>query len=537
MGDSATVRNLLNEIALGVKKVSPFVTPLIFDKNGFPNTTSSWTSAFSRFLNNKEYKGFAHPERPPFVLLFEGEDENCAVVSTSLCGVYNWRKYVFWGQFYDDRPIMIIEDIPDLKVYDLYGNEVKIERRFKKIYIPVNKNPKYITTKLNFEKFKEIMSKAYYEKLTPVEIKVFQIGRDNKLIIELKNTYPVKIKGSLNVKCEKIEFEKESIDIELGPIEKNKFVFNILKVKDTLNNYPSEILVNTDKGIAKLKENLVFCIIKKGKIKVDGKIDDWEKLNSKTIILTKEEKYEDLTLKAWYPWEKFVESMPDFSAEVSFAYDDEFLYGLIRVKDKTKDILPSLLSGKNLHKFQNPPADYIYVEPGPIPGATGDMVKISLGITERKKWNKKYEVFPPDSLLYRFGHYLNAQYQYLIYPTNQNNGEIMRVRTPDFYYIHPLPIDYKFLSEKCKVENSSVFIKVDENGYIYEFSIPWREISEVNPFKNKRIKLSFQIQDRGMGNVLEFSKNKSICSVNTLDFEPGWGAKWTAETEFEFDGI
>ncbi|MCM8803162.1 MAG: beta-galactosidase, partial [Candidatus Omnitrophica bacterium] len=535
MGDSATCRNLLSEIALGCKKVSPFVTSLIFDRNGFPNTTVSWTSAFSKFLNNKEYKGFAHPERPPFVLLFKGEDENCAVVSTSLCETYNCRKYVFWGQFYDDRPDMIIDDISDLKVYDIYGNEIKIIRKNRKIYIPVDKNPKYITTKLNFEKFKEILSKANYEKLTPVEIKVFQIGKDNKLNIELKNVYPLKIKGNLIVKCEKIEFEQDNIEFSLEPCEKKRFIFNIKNLKDTINNYPSEIIVNTNKGTAKLREVLVFCIIKKGKILVDGDINDWEKLGTKTLILTKQGKYEDLTLKAWFPWEKFVESMPDFSAEVSFAYDDDFFYGLVRVKDKTKDILPSLLSGKNLHKFQNPPGDYVYAEIGPIPGATGDMVKISLGVIERKGWIKKYEVFPPDSPIYKFGHYLNSIYQYLIYPTKENNGEIMRVRTPDFYYLHPLPIDYKFLSEKCKVENSSVFIKGDENGYIYEFSIPWKELLEVSPFKNKRIKLSFQIQDRGMGNVLEFSKNKSICSFNTLDFEPGWGAKWTAETEFEFD--
>ncbi|MCM8767835.1 MAG: beta-galactosidase [Candidatus Omnitrophica bacterium] len=535
IGDSASVREMLYEIALGVKKISPFVTSLIFDKNGFPNTSVPWTSAFSRFLNNKEYKGFAHPERPPFVLLFKGDDENVAVVSTSLCGVYNWRKNVFWGQFYDDRPDMIIDDIQDLKVYDIYGNEIKTTRKNRKIYIPVDKNPKYITTKLNFDKFRQILSNAYYDKLTPVEIKVFQIGKDNKLFIELKNQYPVKIKGSLIIKSEKIEFEKEKIEFILGPSEKNRFIFNIKNLKDTINNYPAEIIVITDKGIARLKEDLVFCIIKKGKILVDGEIRDWEKLGVKSIILTKQEEYQDLTIKAWYPWEKFVESMPDFSGEVSFAYDDEFLYGLVRVKDKTKDILPSLLSGKNLHKFQNPPGDYVYAEIGPIPGATGDMIKISLGPIRKEKWDRKYELFPPESPIYKFGHYLNAIYQYLIYPTKENNGEIMRVRRDDFYYLHPLPIDYKFLSEKCKVEGSNVFIKVDENGYIYEFSIPWKELSKISPVNNKRIKLSFQIQDKGMGNVLEFSKNKSICSVNTLDFEPGWGAKWTAETEFDFD--
>ena len=534
MGDSAVVRNLLNEISLGWKKLSPYRTNLIFDKNGFPNTSVSWTSALSRFLNNKEFIGFAHPERPPFVLIFKGENENVAVISTSLCGVYKWMRNVFWGQFCDDKPTMIIKNIPDLKVYDIYGNEIKFDRKGNRIYIQVDKNPKYIVSKIKFDEFFSILKEADYKNLRPCEIFVHQIGRENKLLIDIKNSYKTALKGKLIIKSKGLEFEKDNINFVLAPLEKRSFEFKIKNVDLTINNFPSEITVKTNKGDAKLKEDLFYCIIKKGKILVDGNIDEWKEIKAIPIILTKGQNIEDLTLKAWYPWEDFVKATSDFACEVSFAYDEEFLYGMARVKDKTKDILPSLLSGKNLHKFQNPPIDYVYAEVGPIPGWPGDGIKISLGNIERKKWIKEYEVFPPDSPLYRFGHYISALYQYLIYPTDDGKAEIMRTRTPYFYYLHPLPIDYKFLSEKCKVENSKVIVKRNEDGYIYEFAIPWSELSEIKPDKNKRIRLSFIVQNKNMGNIIEFSENKSICSVNTLDFEPGWGGKWSAETEFEF---
>jgi len=537
MGDSATLRNLLCEIALGWKKVSPHLTSLMFDKTGFPNTSVGWTSAMARFLNNKEYKGFAHPERPPFVLLFKGVNENVAVVTT-LCGIYEWQKNVFWGQFFNDNPIMIIKNIPDIEVFDIYGNKVNIQKKRREILIPVNKNPKYIVSKMDFDNFKKILSEAIYKELKPVEIKVHQITEiledKPELIVELKNTYPVPISGKIKIRCENLKFENNEIKFKLDPIEKRDFSFKIVSGDISSNNFPAEIIVNTDKGSANLKENLVFCVIKKGKIIVDGKLDDWKEIKAIPIIVSKEEENVNFLLKAWYPWEKFIEQGTDFMAEVSFAYDNNYFYGMARVKDKTKDILPSLLTGKNLHKFQNPPGDYVYAEAGPIPGATGDMIKLSFGPVDKKIWIKKYEVFSPDSPLYRFGHYISALYQYLIYPTQEGNGEIMRVMTPNFYYLHPLPIDYKFLSEKCKVEDSKIFIQRKENGYIYEFAIPWKELSEITPEKNKKIRLSFQIQDKNMGNVLEFSKDKSICSVNTLDFEPGWGTKWTCETEFGF---
>jgi hypothetical protein len=132
------------------------------------------------------------------------------------------------------------------------------------------------------------------------------------------------------------------------------------------------------------------------------------------------------------------------------------------------------------------------------------------------------------------GHYISAVYQYLLYPIKEGGGEIMRVRTPDFFYLHPLPINYEFLARNCRVEGGKIEVRQVEGGYIFEAQIPWSELKEIKPEAGKRIRTSFIIQNGDMGNVLEFSRDKSLCGINTLDFEPGWGFKYMAETEFEF---
>ena len=536
MGDACCLRGVLHEIALGAKKVSPFVTNLIFDENGFPNTSVGWASALVRFLNGKKFMGLAHPERPPFVLLFQGKGENVAVATTTLWTHYQYRHNYPWGQFSDCSVIMQLPEKARVKVYDIYGNEFRFRTSGGKTEIPIDGSPKYIVSDMKFEAFKELLSKATYRNLPPVEIRVHQIGkpleRQPQLRVDLRNVHPFTIEGEMEVIVEGLELERSKMSFKLPSLEERPFYLRVAKKRKEMVSYPCKVIVRTKEGTSIWEEELVVAIIKRGKITVDGDLSDWERVGAVPIILSKVSGAVE-TLKAWFPWEEFSIKLGDFAGEVAFAYDEENLYVMGRVKDGTRDLLPSLLSGRNLHRFQNPPGDYVYYEAGPFPGASGDMFKLSLSPL-KENYNKKYDVFTPDSPLRRLGHYISAVYQYLLYPIKEGGGEVMRVRTPEFFYLHPLPINYEFLAKNCRVEGSKIEVKLLEGGYIFEAQIPWSELKEIKPEVSKRIRMSFVIQNGNMGNTLEFSRGKSICGVNTLDFEPGWGAKYTAETEFEF---
>ncbi len=279
------------------------------------------------------------------------------------------------------------------------------------------------------------------------------------------------------------------------------------------------------------------CIIQ-GTINVNGSINQWKKIGAIPLFLTQQTTNLSL-LKAWFPWKKF-QNLKGFSAEVAFAYDNNYLYMMARVKEnnKDKDILPPLLSGKNWNEFFPAPANYIYKQAGPIPGENGDMIKLAFGPVHLGKYGKgwlgKYILFPSGNPLHRFGPYVSTLYSYLVYPTNNGKAELLRARTPNFYYLHPLPIDYAWMKKHCTVQGAKVVVQNVKNGYIYQMAIPWQEISVISPAKNKKIRLSFEVQSGSMGNVLQFSQGKSICSYTTLDFEPPWGAKYSAETQFGY---
>lgn len=538
LGDASSLRRTLYQLALGATKVSPLHRDLLFDSDGFPTTTAAWVAAASHFLNGVRFYGVVHPERPPFVLLFSDGRRSIAAIATTLDEAPLSSSGGFRRQFATSKCVMEVGHHPSLRAFDMFGNEIKLQRRGGRALLPVDVMPRFLAASLPPKEFESLLSKAIYRNLRPVEIILHQIGQPlnehPKLTVELRNAHPFKLDGKLTVNVNGLVLQPKEVSFSLAPVERRSFEFKVASANgERVNCYPAKVTVTTNVGTATLNEDLHVAVIKRGSISVDGDVSDWQSIGAIPIMLAKAQ-VDTLLLKAWFPWERFRESTKGFAAEVAFAYDERNLYMVARVSDEKPDILPSLLSGRNLHRFQNPPGDYVYYEMGPIPAASGDLIQIALGRIE-KDWVQKYEPFPPTSPLYKFGHHMCSEYCYIVYPTHDGSAEVMRARTPKFYYLHPLPIDYGFLSRHCKVDGSRAIVRRVEGGYIYELAIPWDELSLIEPAPGKRIKLSFLVQDGGMGNVLQFSSGKSICTMTTMDFEPAWGSKWCAGTEFEFD--
>lgn len=538
LGDASLLRRILYQLALGATVVSPLHRDLLFDDDGFPTTTPALVAATARLLNGLRFCRVVHPERPPFVLLFSDGKRSVAAVSTTLDEAPLASSGGFRRQFALSECIMEIERHPSIRSFDMFGNEIKLRGDRRKLRLTVNAEPKFLEAYLSPKQFEALLSRAIYRGLRPVEIIVHQIGQPVNehphLIIELQNAHPVKLAGKLTVNADGLVLQPREITFSLAPVERRAFGFKVVSaINGRSNCYPAKIAVATNMGTATLNEDLYVAVIRRGSITTDGDISDWKGIGAIPIMLTRASS-DIALLKAWFPWEKFKEAAGGFSAEVAFAYDEQNFYMAARVVDEKPNILQPLLAGKNLHRFQNPPGDYVYHQIGPIPGASGDLIQIALGRLERE-WRSKYEVFPPTSPLYGFGHHMCSEYCYIVYPIEDDGAEVMRVRTPKFYYLHPLPIDYGFLARSCKVDGSKAVAKRVNGGYIYELALPWSELNAIDPAPRKRIKLSFLIQDGNMGSVLQFSEGKSLCMTTTMDFEPAWGSKWCAGTEFEFD--
>jgi len=243
------------------------------------------------------------------------------------------------------------------------------------------------------------------------------------------------------------------------------------------------------------------------------------------------------TIQAWLPWEQFGAACGDFAAQLAFAYDGSYLYALARVKDLTDSRVPSMLAGKELSLFQLPPGDYVYRKMGPWPASSGDFLLLSLDHVKRKQWIKKYELYPPGHPLRKLGPYLAARYQYAIHPTAEGGTDVFRLRSPDFYWAHPLPLNYPWIARHCKVEGAKAVARRTHDGYVYEVALPWTELRQVPHTAGTRIRLNVKIGDDGVKNSLVWSEGCSCAGRTAVDFDPTFVQDWSSETEWGLGGM
>ena len=536
MGDAACVRHALLYFANGGDKVSLWNTAMLFDHHGWPLPAVVWTAATRHVLDGLRFAGVAHPRRPPFVLVFEGKGRCVAAVVTTFQASVRDHRGVFRQQFADDQPTMLLRG-SGYRFYDMLGNPLTPERRGGAWALPVGRQPRYIEWRGDPAEFRRRLDAARYKGLRPVEIIVHDITdrltRKPTLRVELRNALPERLEGTIRVEAAGLGLSPANLRFALGPVERRTFEFRVAKATDA-TSFPARAVVETSRGRAELADTVHEALIVRGTPVVDGDLGEWRRLGARAVLMTGQETPTKTLLEAWFPWERLPAEAQGFAARLAFAYDDRNLYLMARVKDTSRQVLPSMLAGKCLHKFQNPPADHMYVEAGPIPAASGDLIQLALAAPDDDPFVPKYEVRPPDDPLHRMGAFLRSRYIYMLYPTRGGGAEIMRLRTPDFYYLHPLPIDYKWLAKHCKVAGAKIVVKVLPDGYAYEAALPWDELRAIPHRPGQTVRMNVLVQDGSMGRQLQWSAGRSAAQKNTLDFEPAWGTCWSNDTFWGF---
>jgi hypothetical protein len=491
-------------------------------------------------LRDTDFSEVVHPGRPPFVLLFKGReiDRHVAAVATSVASLARNPREVFRYQFRNDPLRMQLSDDSRLAFYDVHANRIDPGHSGGRLSIPVNATPRYIEFRGSVEEFKSLLSGADYQNLTPVQIVVAgdltsPLGQDPHLSVELRNAYRMPIEGEIVVQTDALKLVNTRRQFTLGGAEHRTFNFAVTGATKRSNSYPILVRVETDHGKTEHEETIHQSLIVQGTPTIDGSVDEWNQLGAVPVLMTADPAQlgASLTEQAWFPWKDFANDAQEFTAQIAFAADDQNLYLMSRVRDTKRNELPTMLTGKQLHEFQKG-ASHIYVKPGPTPGAGGDMLLWSLG--HKNQHDPKYEVHPPDHPLHRMGSVLRHQFQYMIYPTSDGDAEIMRVRKPGFYYMHPLPIDYKWLSRHSTVDGARVVVKRLEQGYIYEVAIPWSELEGVPHAPGDRVRMNIAVQDKGSGNRLTWSAGRGLSTRSKIALEPGWTSDWTNETWWGF---
>ncbi|MFP4028044.1 MAG: hypothetical protein ACLFWL_09660 [Candidatus Brocadiia bacterium] len=539
-GDNNSIRHALGYLALGGDRISLWHPAMLFTNKGYPTTSVVWAAAMRHLLRDTDFSQVLHPERPPFVLLFEGRDtdRHVAVVVTNVASRAKNPREMFRYQFRNDQLQMRLPADQRLEFYDVQANTMQPDRSDDHLNIPVNATPRYVEFRGPVEEFRDLLTGADYQDLTPVEIVVpgdltTSLSQDPQLAIELRNAYDEPIEGEVVVQADALKLGDSSQQFTLEPVERRTFHFPVTGATTAANRYPIRVRVRTDHGNTEHEETIHQALIVQGSPTIDGNIDEWGQFGAVPVLLSADQAQlgASLTEQAWFPWKDLATDTQEFTAQVAFAADEENLYLMARVRDGSRNQPPSMLTDEQLHEFQEG-AEHIYVKAGPIPGASGDMLLWNLG--HENQHNPKYEVHPPDHPLHRMGSLLRHQFQYMIYPTGDGEAEIMRVRKPGFYYIHPLPIDYVWLKDNATVEGARVVVNRREAGYTYEVAIPWRELEGVPHAPGDRVRMNFAVQDKGSGNRLTWSAGRGLSTKSKIAFEPTWTSDWTNETWWGF---
>lgn len=541
-GDASSVRHVLYYLANGGDKISLWNYRMLFDHERHPVPAAAWTAGVRHMLDGLKFRQIAHPQRPPFVLVFEnarGENRHVAAVMSTLAAGVRGFDGEFRAQFVDDQSRMRLQATEGLRVLDLLANPIETPVQADGyIELTVDAEPRFIESREPIEQFVQRLEQAIHEDLRPVEIILSDLtaraGEGAVVRVTLNNSYNQPLPVSVTLHAEGLQFESPVIQATLPPAGHQTLEVPVVSANMSAGNrYPVRVEVQTPQGNAAHEETLHFSLIARATPQIDGDVSEWQQFGAVPVQLLNSEVRDD-QIEAWFPWEQVADSGDAFFAEVAFAADDDALYMMARVRDPSRRILPSMLAGKNLNQMQSPPAEHMYLKAGPIPGDTGDMIQLSLGPVDPSHYLAQYELYPPDHPLRRAGSYLSTLYKYMVYPTDDGSAEVLRVRTPSFYYRHPLPIDYGFLRDHCRIEGARAVVKVLDEGYVYEVAIPWSELDQVPHAAGDRILMSMIVQDDQLRNRLEWSRGRSAATTVDLDFEPAWGTKWTAETQWGF---
>ena len=147
---------------------------------------------------------------------------------------------------------------------------------------------------------------------------------------------------------------------------------------------------------------------------------------------------------------------------------------------------------------------------------------------------KKFEFYPPTDPAYRYAVFLPMRYAYHLNATTDNDGELLRLRTPDFFWLNCFPLDYAQLAERCRVDGSRVIARRTKTGYVYEAAIPWSELAEIKPQDGGKMRLSFRVKSKDFWVEKVWGERRQN-AVRTSHVD-GFYNSWAEESEWGFCG-
>lgn len=560
---------IVNALAMGFKMTHNYFPSGLFmeSKPGrmMPAGGISQAAAVNYFLTDMDYAGQPNASCLPYMFVFaqrEGSPTQRGYKSLAYFSPKIWphvggtsrvpekcthedlqtdikRRGETWDQILPEGTFSIADSGNEITVCDFDANPVPALRKGDNWVIPMDLHQHfYITCTGPSARLMELLRAGKMEGQTPVQIVyndfVQRAEQLPPLRITLQNAYNVPVSGKAIVSHmpEGWQMEPEQTFKDIPAGGQVDVLFKVTKTAVSPQNlYPFEVRVETDHGTAQWREGLHANVIARGTIQIDGNLDDWQRIHAVTQTFVGGASETDMSERYMKPYEELVkDSGEGFHGYLAAAYDDDNFYCMLRLNDP-KDARGVSMKGE-WFKMREGSDNQVYEKNPTSPMLSGqDLMQLAFDFMPNAD-----DFNAPNDPMRRSFPFRQTDYEYSVYPTNENGAEVWRLFAPGTFWTDsyaawsPNPKSAQGLADKCKAATVH-----DGKGWTFELAIPWTEMPKLKEHLASSNLMNFGmriVRDKG---VYYTTQMRSSCKLNGPSMHPDYVDNWSVDTQWGFE--
>ena len=397
---------------------------------------------------------------------------------TKVAVLWSWTGQS--NEMIDRDGVLTIDNVGDLKAYDLYGREIPAEGNLLKI--PFNGNPVYITSDaLDIVDFHKRIATAKIENVTPLNLYALSLTQPateaQSLRVRVENQMNREIEGTLTLKTQTAQMKSDKFKIVAGKLAEVSVQWPACALSPQ-NQYSVTLIANTDAGISAHMQTLAVARFVKRSITIDGSLDDWAGVVPAGVDSAGTSNEIDPTQYLLNPNMKRPEQTDNkhVAAWVYTAYDNDYVYLAVAVN---QDQLACSAGEPAMRgRGEKVPLPYKNGVPDGVGHIRncGDVFMFSFGFRERVPgWGRQMD----DPYAWK-GHFYDTDYHYAAH-ISKDGDRLIRLWGADT--TRHTAYQTEVVPGVAPVPGAKIAIKRDEAKKlsIYEMAIPRRELALFDP--------------------------------------------------------
>lgn len=453
-------------------------------------------------------------------------------------------------------------------LYDFYGNP--LPAKDGRVVVPLDGLGYFLRTdgsKGSMARLVEAVRNARIDGYEPVDVVAHDLtGRIESrptLRLTLTNILNRAVSGKLSVKLAGLTLDPAQTDLSFQPHETKDLELKVTGgAAAPSNTYRLSVVFDAGRDSkAAHEEGMHVNLIARRTIKVDGDLSDWKGVLPQPIR-AEASAAQDVTEKAWFPFQKFEDRVKSGYAVGYMAYDADYFYFAAKIADDTPHEGDVRYATRDDDQYYYPEKTifihrdgkgqevrreeliwpdgvrrYTYRKWPAYPCGRGvDNVQIGFNAIAPEK--KGWYLCPPGTMP-RFMCYKTTDYEFALNPVAPKYGggtEIWRLSAPGMPRKHFYPRQPKAEVDGGPVTAGKLQMRRDGNTRIVETAVPWVEIPEVKKRLDagENFKFTFRVNDNS-GTGYELAGGRSVSKIDTYTLQPYWAPHWSNEVEFAFE--